>query len=78
MSREERLELRRHERAVDRMDRFDRKIFLGHVVDELSYPAIAVKFSIGVAEVEESLCRCLGVLSHTLDQKDPWWWRFWP
>ena len=76
LPREERLKLRRYERAADRMPPLDRRIFLGHVVDELTYRELADKHGIGTTEVEQSLCRCLGVLSHSLDEKDPWWWRF--
>lgn len=78
LSREEQLKLRRYERAVARMDKADREIFLGHVVEDLSYHELADRHGIGTAEVEQSLRSCLAILSDTLDEKDPCWWRFWP
>ena len=76
LSKEERRKLRRTERAAKRMCDIDRQIFLGHVVDDLSYRELAAKFGIKAEEVERSLCRSLAIVAVTLEEKDPWWRRF--
>ena len=76
MSREERLQLWRAKRAVERMEDMDRKIFLAIRVAELSYPEIAARFGITVAHVERHFAGALRVLMIAMDEKDPWWWRF--
>ncbi|HEV7342292.1 MAG TPA: sigma factor-like helix-turn-helix DNA-binding protein [Sphingopyxis sp.] len=76
IARDDRLRLWRAERAVDRMEEMDRKIFLAIRVEELSYPEIAVRFGITVAEVEWHFAGALRVLMIAMDEKDPWWWRF--
>ncbi len=75
-SREERLQLWRAERAVDRLPRVTRKVFLAIRVDEMPYPEIAAKFGITVADVEAHFAVALRVLFQVMDEKDPWWWRF--
>ncbi|MBE1526412.1 RNA polymerase sigma-70 factor (ECF subfamily) [Sphingopyxis sp. OAS728] len=76
MSREERLRLRRAERAVDRMNGMDRKVFLAIRVDEQSYSLIAERFDI--SDVERHFASSLRILMKAMDEKDPWWWKFWP
>ncbi len=76
MSREDRLRLWRAERAVDRLEEMDRKVFLAIRVEELSYSEIAKRFGISVADVEAHFAASLRVLMEALDEKDPWWWRF--
>lgn len=70
--------LRRAERAVGRMSDLEREVFLAIRVDELSYPEIAVKIGIGVAEVEQLFAASLAVLVKAMDENDPWWWKFLP
>lgn len=77
-SREERLRLRRAERAVDRMHGMDRQVFLAIRVDEQSYSQIAERFEISVADVERHFASSLRILMRAMDEKDPWWWKFWP
>lgn len=76
LSKEERRKLRRYERAAKRMSDADRQIFLGHIVEDLSYRALAAKFGITTQEVERSLCRSLAIVAVTLEEKDSWWRRF--
>jgi len=76
MNREDRLRLWRAERAVDRMEEMDRKVFLAIRVEELSYSEIAQRFGITVADVEWHFAGSLRVLMVAMDEKDPWWWRF--
>ena len=76
MNREDRLRLWRAERAVDRMEEMDRKVFLAIRVEELSYSEIALRFGITVADVEWHFAGSLRVLMAAMDEKDSWWWRF--
>ncbi|AJA09248.1 hypothetical protein SKP52_11755 [Sphingopyxis fribergensis] len=78
MSREERLRLRRAERAVAQMQGMDREVFLAIRIDEQTYPQIAERFDISVADVERHFALSLRVLMRAMDQKDAWWWKFWP
>ena len=75
-SREERLQLWRAERAVDRLPRMTRKVFLAIRVEELSYSQVAARFGITVADVEAHFAVALRMLAKHMDEKDPWWWRF--
>lgn len=75
---EERLRLRRAERAVRGMGDMERAVFLAIRVDELSYPEIAEKLGISIAEVESHFAASLAVLVKVMDRKDPSWWKFWP
>ena len=76
MSREERLALWRAERAVDRLPRMTRKVFLAIRVEELRYSEIAARFDISIADVEAHFAVALRILMKVMDEKDPWWWRF--
>jgi len=75
-SREERLALWRAERAVDRLPRMTRKVFLAIRVEELRYSEIAARFGISIAGVEAHFAVALRILMKVMDEKDPWWWRF--
>lgn len=75
-SREQRLQLWRAERAVDRLPRMTRKVFLAIRVEELRYSEIAARFGISVADVEAHFAVALRILMKVMDEKDPWWWRF--
>ena len=76
MSREQRLQLWRAERAVDRLPHMTRKVFLAIRVEELRYSEIAARFGISVADVEAHFAVALRILMKVMDEKDPWWWRF--
>ena len=76
VSRDDRLRLWRAERVVDRMHGMDRKVFLAIRVEEMTYPQIAARFNIGVADVEAHFAASLRIMMKVLDEKDPWWWRF--
>ncbi len=76
MSREQRLQLWRAERAVDRLPRMTRKVFLAIRVEELRYSEIAARFGISIADVEAHFAMALRTLMKVMDEKDPWWWRF--
>ena len=76
MSRKQRLQLWRAERAVDRLPRMTRKVFLAIRVEELRYSEIAARFDINIADVEAHFAVALRILMKVMDEKDPWWWRF--
>ena len=75
---EDRHSLRRAERAVARLSGVERDVFLAIRVDDLSYPEIAERLGISVADVERHFAASLAVLVSAMDEKDPWWWKFWP
>ena len=75
-SREDLLRLWRADRAVDRLEEMDRRVFLAIRVEELSYSETAKRFEISVADVEAHFASSLRVLMTAMDEKDPWWWRF--
>jgi RNA polymerase sigma-70 factor (ECF subfamily) len=77
-SREDKLRLWRAERAVDRMHGMDRKVFLAIRIDELTYAQIAERFGISVVDVEAHLAASLRIMMKAMDEKDPWWWKYWP
>ena len=74
--RAERLRLWRAERVVDQMHGMDRMVFLAIRVDEMTYPQIAERFDISVADVENHFAASLRIMMKAMDEKDPWWWRF--
>ena len=78
MNREDRLRLWRAERVVDRMHGMDRKVFLAIRVEEMTYPQIAARFNISVADVEAHFAASLRIMMKVMDEKDPWWWKYWP
>ncbi|HEV7312617.1 sigma-70 region 4 domain-containing protein [Sphingopyxis sp.] len=75
---DDRLDLRRVERAARRMSNLERRVFLAIRVDEMSYAEVATELGISIAEVEQNFAASLDVLVRAVEQKDPWWWRFWP
>ena len=69
--------LRLYERAVDRLDEFDRRVFLGHRVEELTYRQLAERHGVGVHEIEQAMIRSLRVIAQTVDRKNRRRWQFW-
>jgi DNA-directed RNA polymerase specialized sigma24 family protein len=74
LSRAERRQLRRAERAVDCMSPMQREIFLGFRVDELSYIEIAAVHSITVADVEHHFAGALRILNRHMHERHHKWW----
>ena len=77
LSRAERRQLRRAERAVDNMSPMQRETFLAIRVDELSYAAVAALHSITVAEVELHFAGALRILDRHMHERHHKWWQFW-
>lgn len=77
LSPDERRRLRRYERAVDRMMPMQRAIFLGHVVEDLTYRELADKNDISIIEVECHMWRALAQVDDCTTEKNHPWWQFW-
>lgn len=77
LTRAERRQLRRAERAVDHMTPIEREIFLGIRVDELSYIEVARIHDITVAEVEHHFAGALRILDRHMHERHQKWWQFW-
>lgn len=69
--------LRLYESAVDRMDEFDRRVFLGHRVEELSYRELAERHGVSVQEIEQAMIRSLRVIAQTVDGRNRRRMQFW-
>jgi len=77
LSRAERRQLRRAERAVDNMSPIEREIFLAIRVDELSYSDVATLHGITVAEVEQHFAGALRIFDRHMHERHHKWWQFW-
>lgn len=77
LSRAERRQLRRAERAVDHMSPVEREIFLGIRVDELSYAEVAALHGITVTDVERHFAAALRILDRHMHERHHKWWQFW-
>jgi DNA-directed RNA polymerase specialized sigma24 family protein len=69
--------LRLYERAVDRLDEFDRRVFLGHRVEELTYRELAERHGVSVHEIEQAMIRSLRAIAQTVDRKNGRRWHSW-
>lgn len=69
--------LARLERAVRRMPRLQRDIFLAIRLDDLSYPEIAERTGLSVREVERHFANSLVSIARALDRprREPIWKR---
>jgi len=74
--RQERLCRWRIERAMRRMTRTERAVFLAVRFEDLDYAEIAERLGISAAGVERQFAASLATLMAAMDEKDPWWWRF--
>lgn len=70
-------DLARIERAVGKMRKFDREVFLAIRLDDLSYEQIAQATGLRVAQVKRIMLRALCTLDREMAQK-PRRWRLWP
>ncbi len=76
-TRSRRRPLRLYERAVYRLNEFDRRIFLGHWVEELTYRQLAVRHGVSVHEIEQAMIRSLRMIAQIVDRKNCRRWQFW-
>ncbi len=57
--------------------KFDRRFFLGHRVEELSYRQLAEQQGASVHEIEQAMIRSLRVIAQAVDRKNRRRWQFW-
>ncbi|WP_152568092.1 hypothetical protein [Sphingopyxis sp. LC81] len=69
--------IRKLARGLRQMAPRDRKIFLGHFVEEATFIELANLHSISIPEVEAALGRGLEIVADILEPEPPRWWRFW-
>jgi len=69
--------LRRLERAVRRLPRREREIFLAHRLEDMSYEEIALQTGLAVDEVERRMASAMYRLLRELDAPRPRWWERW-
>ncbi|MBW8911074.1 MAG: RNA polymerase subunit sigma [Sphingomonas sp.] len=72
--------LARLERAVRRMPRLQREIFLAIGLHDLSYPELAERTGLSAREVERQFANSLLSIHHALDapRREPIWKRLFP
>lgn len=72
--------LARLERAVRRLPRLQREIFLASRLDDMGYPEIAERTGLSVREVERYLAKSLLSVADALDRptREPIWKRLFP
>lgn len=70
-------ELQRLERALRRMPRRQREIFLAVRIDDLSYADIAERTGLTTAKVERLFARSLRNFVRNLGNPRRHWWRRW-
>lgn len=68
------VELQRMERALRKLPRRQREIFLAVRLDDLGYAEIAERTGLSVRDVERELAKALANFSRRLDQRPRRWW----
>jgi RNA polymerase sigma factor (sigma-70 family) len=66
--------LKKLERAVRKLPRSTREIFLAHRLDAMSYEAIAERTGLTVRKVERHMARAIYRLCKELDEEPLCWW----
>jgi RNA polymerase sigma-70 factor (ECF subfamily) len=66
--------VKRMERAVRKLPRLQREIFLAARLDDMSYAEIAERTGLSVREVEREIARALVSISSRMDRKSRRWW----
>ena len=67
--------LKRMKRAVRKLPRLQREIFLAARLDDLSYVEIAERTGLSVREVEREIARALVSIARRMDRQPRRWWR---
>lgn len=67
--------IKRMERAVRKLPRLRREIFLAVRLDDMSYVEIAERTGLTVREVEREIARALVSISRSMDRQPRRWWR---
>lgn len=69
--------LKRIERAVRKLPRLQREIFLTARLDGMSYTEIAERTGLAVRDVERHIATALTSIDHRLRKPPRRWWRIW-
>jgi RNA polymerase sigma-70 factor (ECF subfamily) len=69
--------LKRIERAVRKLPRLQREIFLALRLDDLSYDEIAERTGLTAEQVEREFAKAMTNFMRRLDGKPRRWWRIW-
>lgn len=67
--------IKRMERAVRKLPRLQREIFLAARLDDMSYVEIAERTGLSVREVEREIARALLSIACRMDRQPRRWWR---
>lgn len=67
--------LKRLERAVGKLPRLQREIFLAARLDDMDYVEIAERTGLSVREVEREIARALLSIVRRMDKQPRRWWR---
>ncbi len=67
---------KRIERAVRKLPRLQREIFLAARLDDLSYVEIAERTGLSVGQVEREVARALVTIARRMNRRQRRWWRF--
>lgn len=69
--------LKRIERAVRKLPRLRREIFLAARLDDMSYEEIAERTGLAVRDVERHIAKALASIDRRLNKPPRRWWRIW-
>ena len=67
--------LKRLERAVGKLPRLQREIFLAARLDDMAYAEIAERTGLSVREVEQHIATALVSIVRRMDKQPRRWWR---
>ena len=68
---------RRLERAMRKVPRATREVFLAHRLDDMSYAEIADRTGLSVREVEGHMARAIIAIDRSLNGPPLRWWERW-
>jgi RNA polymerase sigma factor (sigma-70 family) len=68
---------RRLERAMTRVPRTTREVFLAHRLDDMSYREIAERTGLSMREVERHMMRAIVAMDRSLNGPPLRWWERW-
>lgn len=69
--------IKRLERAVRKLPRLQREIFLAIRLDDMDYVEIAERTGLSVGEVERQVAKALLSIDRRMDKQPRRWWHLW-
>jgi RNA polymerase sigma factor (sigma-70 family) len=69
--------LRRLERAMRRVPRTTREVFLAHRLDDMSYTEIAERTGLSPRDIERHMTRAIIAIDRSLNEPPRSWWERW-